>query len=356
MAFKFRNRPGFTFVEISVVLFITAILFSIVLANYRRANQDSLLQRETSLLMSRIRLTQELSAAGHVTKYCAHYTGRKCDAHSDCSLETRYKCCPTQDTSNSGGESIEGTCSDTDTGLPAGGYALAFSCQTTSFNTDDYRYYSFERGNSGYGLFADRKKCFVSNNWCFPTFFQGFEDNVPQETDGIITSAAFQDSANPPTKLKGDTRVEWYDLDSKITVKDIRITATYPVAGDSNRNGYTCEQYSPWAGKAVSGFTDFGEEFTTNDTLQPTGGDVRKYPIQLGIRFVPPDGRKVMLTDNVSSYPPDVNGKPDRTNPWSVGEIMLAIEDRPNTDCRVVKVTASNVVTQYVDADCNFAT
>jgi len=193
-----------------------------------------------------------------------------------------------------------------------------------------------------YGLFGDMKKCSLGNNNCFPPITWGFDYDPPElEQDGIISHMLYDDAE--PDTAKGDVRPVWYELDKKVEIADIRLT-TYGL------QSYSCGQASPWDGKEVWGLTDAGEEINTHDTPPPG------YPIQLGIRFVPPDGRKVMLTDNVSSYPPDVNGKPDRTNPWSVGELMLALRDRPNTDCRVVKVTSNNVVTQYVDADCNFAT
>ncbi|MFA6042740.1 MAG: type II secretion system protein, partial [Patescibacteria group bacterium] len=61
-----RKVAGFTLIEALVVIAITGIMLGVLLANYRRSNENSLLIREVASVMSHIRLAQETAASSKI--------------------------------------------------------------------------------------------------------------------------------------------------------------------------------------------------------------------------------------------------------------------------------------------------
>ncbi len=341
-----RQPRGFTLIEISLTVLLSGILIVLVTANYRRANQDSLLQREASLLMSRLRLAQEETASGKTQFFCEHRTGTACTCPLEdgiCAYSSGASGCPTYCCPKAG------TPCESASALPLGGFGVVLSCPTRTgnyiggFPTSDFP--SILNAKTSYYELADRQNCFGSktgtSGLCFPTQYSEMDSTGLFPADGLLTLLY---TTSPS---KGDTFVSKYDLDKQVSVLDLRVTwAKNPPA--MAKPWVSCGEDSPWEGKNVP-----------NLASQARAPMVANYPIQAAIRYAQPDGRNAFVTDNVAPYAPlDSSASPsfDTTNPVTSIEVMLALTNRPNASCRVVKVTSSNVVTQYIDADCNFAT
>ena len=346
-----RQPRGFTLIEISLTVLLSGILIALVTANYRRANQDSLLQREASLLMSRLRLAQEETASGKSSFFCYHRTGKACtcplvDGKCDATYnppECADACCPQN-----------GTSCDAASALPLGGFGMVLSCPARNGVTS-YEAYSTTipltdlpsilNAKTTYYELADRQNCFGSGTGtsgrCFPTKYDVMSNGGLFPADGLLTLLYTTSDS------KGDTFVAKYDVDKQVSVHDLRVTwAKNPPA--MAKPWVSCGEDSPWEGKNVP-----------NLYSQARSTMIADYPIQAAIRYAQPDGRNALVSDNVAPYAPlDSSASPsfDTTNPVTSIEVMLALTNRPNASCRVVKVTSSNVVTQSIDADCNFAT
>ncbi len=338
-----RKHPrGFTLIEISLTLLISGILIVLVTANYQRANQDSLLQRESSLFMSRLRLVQEQTAAGTQQFFCYHRTGLPCT----CAL-VNGKCAADSGTSGCSSHCCPkiGTACEAASPVPPKGFMLAFSCYNSSASTD---YALISNARQSYYYVADRTNCFGSGSGalgaCFPPEYGMNDSNGIFPPDGIAT-LLFQ------TLPKGDTQVAKYTVDSHAKIQNVRVTWAKNPPG-MTKNWVSCGESSPWQSKQVP-----NPYSAATDLLGTMGG--QPYPIAATIRYLAPDGREVKLSDNVAEYAPltaAVTPALDLANPVTAVEIMFGLTDRPSASCRVVKVTNSNVVTQYIDADCNFAT
>jgi len=286
-----KSGAGFSMLEILVSLSILAILMAVVISNYRRGNDDSVLSREISLLASRIRLAQEQTTGGTTGKYCENPNyGKTCTIDSDCA-----------------GPAI---CHAADT--PIGGYAVAFNCNPQYQWGLNYPVIgdAVQANTTPYFLFGDRISCDTN---CFSGSNNGWTYGT---SDGLITMIS-------PTV--GDTLVNTYQIDNKLVFKDLQITAL-------NLEKYYCSSSLPWGGQPVTG----------HDTVPVD------YPLRATIRFKPPDGRQIEITNGVSTQMPG-------GNPWKQVEIMFGLKNR-NTDCRVVIFTKEGVMGQYVDSNCSFAT
>jgi len=286
---------------VSVGIFIA--LMGLILANYHRGNDDSVLSREALLLTSRLRLAQEQTAGGQVTGFCK--------------VQNRDTFCTTLADCPSGGTE----CTQT---TPSGGYGMFFSCETgTSYGDNHWP----SRGS--YFLFGDRVQCQKN---CFP-FEQAFAANFAAMDTG--TDHLFS-SDKGASYNKGDTLAAEYAFDPKVTLQDIQLLE----AGTTGK--VECANGSPWKGTSLT---------------MPGGLDSvpNPYPLQAAIHFPTPDGRTTVLSDNVSTKTPAVAGLNLTGNKqWKEVDLMLALKTRPTLDCRMVRITYTGVVTQAIDADCQF--
>jgi prepilin-type N-terminal cleavage/methylation domain-containing protein len=358
MTSKPHTHKGFTYIEVLVAITILLGLLSLVYANFRRANVDSGLQKEASLLMSRIRYTQEITAAGVNAKFCQHWTGRKCATDADCTpISVLSYCCP-----------VTGqNCTDASIS-PPGGYALTFSCPVSAGTIWEgnsvHDMPLLYKAESIYSLYADRQSCYMydltASNSCFPPNFSSMSDNAKdglEKADGVISSV-FTEQSTPAAldRVKGDTFQEYYSLGSSISIVDIRVTATQPLSYNG-LSTFSCGEPSPWQGKDVQAYdVSTGTQLARWARVRSSTGVVENYPIQATIRFAPPDGRKVAISDNISQFLPktdDAQPDLDFDNPWAKVEIMLGAKNR-ETDCKVVQVTKEGAISSYTDANCTF--
>ncbi|MEK7518694.1 MAG: prepilin-type N-terminal cleavage/methylation domain-containing protein [Patescibacteria group bacterium] len=379
-----RMRKGYTLIEIIVAISIIMLVLTLVMANSRRGGNDSVLARETNLLMSRLRYAQELTASGSILRYQGGaYSGASCLTNNQCNFKctlsknvadscgtydgpddgtepdlinpvTSCQCCPVSGVAPGNCENGKET--------PQGGFAVGFSCRS------DYGGVQAQLGSESYYLVADRIKCVgkrLDENGnqmydngnpiigsCWPPVDTAWNYNAfNEDSDGIISLYYWG--------AKGDTVKEKYTVDTTIEIKDLRVTYTSVFQAGSMpaaRNSFTCTDSSgnptksPWGGLYVPGVPDNG---ATNWYYKSIVSD--SFPIQATVRFMPPDGRIIDVNDNIYSYAPKAVGGADMENPVKSVEIMLKLKNR-STDCRVVTVTRAGLISQRVDADCDFAT
>ncbi|MFA6588023.1 MAG: type II secretion system protein [Patescibacteria group bacterium] len=317
-----KSGAGFTLIETLVAMGIMLALLSVILANYRRGNDDSVLNRETAMLMSNIRLAQEETAAGQILRFCTTNIGQTCKTDSDC--PTGDTCNPTQET-------------------PKGGYGIVLGCKngTVVGTTLPWIEHGVDISNpnnpNAYFLYGDNLSCVGSTayNSCFPMNPLLYNPNGPTSYDRRIGS--WQTGEN-----YGDTLEKEVVLNDKVKIKDFKLTR----GTDSNLTYYTCDvsntglsadHYSPWSlsGAIIPGI----------NTVVPAN-----YPLQLYINFSPPTGRQTYISDNIEYFLP---GGPNLTDIWLKAEIMLGVKNR-DTDCQVVTVTKEGMISRSVDADCKF--
>lgn len=261
---QFKNQKGFSFIETLVALGILLILLGLVITNYSRGNDDSVLSREIALLMSKIRLAQEQTAGGTTGKYCENPNyGKTCTSNSDCADPA--------------------VCRAADT--PIGGYAIAFNCDPNYHWGLNYPVIgdATKVNTTPYFLFGDRVSC---NSNCFSGFNMGWTYGT---SDGLITMIS---------PSIGDTLINIYQLDNKLVFKDLQITAL-------NLEKYYCSSPLPWRGLVIPG----------HDAVPAN------YPLQATIRFKPSDGRQIEITNGVSTQTPGGNF-------WKQVEIMFGLKNR----------------------------
>jgi type II secretory pathway pseudopilin PulG len=309
MRINYHNKfvAGFTLVEVIISVGILTMLSAMIIVNYRRGNDDSALNREIAVLMSNIRLAQEQTAGGLVTNHCSVYTGQACTGDSDCA---------------SGG----GVCVPDPVNVPYGGYAVAFSCQDIPGGINYPLAYN---GKTQYGVFAENRSCALNAGaGCFPVQAAAVDPEVVTGvTDGRVSYVG-----TLATGYFGDTLQNFIKLKNKIEIKNIKLTSF-------DNSTVKCGEDSPWLGRPVP----------------DTGSTVAAlYPIQALIRFIPPDGRTTAISDNIAAGKPTADNKVDSAKLWVKAEIILGVEGRL-TDCRTVMVTDAGMVSQRMDASCDFS-
>lgn len=304
---RFRERGGFTLIETIISMGLLLLVLSFALANYYRGGDDSVLNRETSLLMGRIRLAQEETASGQTFKYCDNSSsGKTCTIVSDCPAHVGQACIPTNPIT------------------PPGGEAMVFSCPAT-YVVNNYFYKIIDQAKTHYGQYADHVKCKGTDNTCLPPI--SHQSNWELEaSDGVITYYHF--IVGNQLKIGLDAQRALYAVDSKVEIKDIRLT-------EANGAPHTCATPSPWAGQP--------SPIPNNGAAVPAW-----QPLQGVYRFLQPDARKVEISDNIRATAPSGQD-------WTTLEVMLKLKKR-GSDCSVVTMTESAVISQRNDADCDFAT
>lgn len=350
-----RIRKGFTLIEVLIAMGITLAVLTYALVNYYRSSNDSALQRETSLLMARLRFAQQETASGKTFNYCYHFTGMTCTGNGNtvkvCDNDPTKRCNTVADC---GGALCDSECDGKQccpNGVggsgpcpaghetPDGGFALTFSCEANLPPDGLHTYPLFELAKSRYALFAERRACVYTDN-CFPPRYTAFNDSLIS-SDGIISSMFYVGSNY--NRLKGDTVQEQYTVNADVEIADLQITALNAISPTSGppKQSFHCGDDSPWEGVRVH-------------TIDPSSSIVpNNYPIQAAIRFAPPDGQEVFITDNVSITPPPYSANP--TNAWVKAEVMLKLKRR-GSDCRVISITRAGVISERNDADCNITT
>jgi len=325
-----KSGAGFTLIETMVAMGIMLALLAVVLANYRRGNDDSTLNREVSLLMSNIRLAQEQTAAGQIQKFCGHHIGQACSSNLDCNYGVGEKCMVKVD---------DITLWPLET--PKGGFGILVGCYNTNGNWSLYMPWiekgvNNPSGVNAYFIYGDNRACSATvSNCCFPMDIGTcYDSQGPTASDGRIGSQ----KGSTWWGYKGDTQQKAFQLGTNISIKDIRLssgTSSYYCLADGN------PKYSPWRNQKPTG---------TNSQVPSN------YPLQILVRFLPPDGRNLMISDNVGgAFPPNSgNGTQDFESPWLTVDIMIGLKKR-STDCKVVTVTKDGVVSQSVDSNCSFA-
>lgn len=318
-----KSGAGFTLIETLVATGIMLALLAVVLANYRRGNDDSALNREVSLLMSNVRLAQEQTAAGQILKYCEHYVGHTCKFNGDCPSSSDCAGNPVC-LCNNYGNSDE---------TPKGGFGVLFGCRQTG-----YTFPWIEKGANnpdnpnGYFIYGDNRKCVATAPYiCFPPDFVSLNTSGLTNFDGRVSTQKLTNG------FKGDTLQNGLIINEKIKIKDIRLSnssASYYCAGAGNL------KYSPWRNQTPPG---------TNSLVPST------YPLQIFVRFLPPGGRALAISDNVGGAFPPVPGTdtPDLNNPWLKADIMFGLKNR-DTDCKVITITKDGAINQSVDSNCSF--
>lgn len=307
-----KHPKGFSLLEILVATGIFIGLLGLIMANYKRGNDDSVLSREAILLMSRLRLAQEQTAAGTVAGYCkVGNPDAMCASEADCTALGSATC-----TVNT----------------PSGGFGIMASCSTgTSFSNNHWP------DESHYFMFGDRVQC---QRNCFPfAWAEGLNwpnppdtnfVNMDQGTDHLFSSDDWG------SLYKGDTIAATYTLDAKVTLLDMQLLE------NGTAGKVRCANNSPWAGKA-------------EPTPQPLAIVPANYPLQASVHFPTPDGRTIILSDNVSTKSPAVPSL-NLTGGyvWKELDFMLALKERTTKDCQLVRVTKDGVIMKLTDADCQF--
>jgi type II secretory pathway pseudopilin PulG len=286
---RFNNR-GFTLLETLVAVGITVLLLGLLLANYRRSNENSLLERQVQSIMGQIRLAQETAAAGKtLEKYCDNNPSNLCNGNGDCGVGQVCTAKP-----------------------PIGGEVVVFSCGANDTAPE----------RTKYAWYGDTFSC---NATCF-TALVGGTRNL---SDAIITGNT---SGSPVTSDTPHAESPFL-LESGTFIKDLRVVDSV------NPNAlYNCTNRSPWNGNPVPG---------RNSTPM-------NWPFQVAVRFIPPTGRQVAVSDNIA--PGSVAGMAANPKvPWSKIEIMVGLKNRPK-NCRIISITRDNVLTDRNDDDCNIAT
>ncbi|MEK7639825.1 MAG: type II secretion system protein [Patescibacteria group bacterium] len=297
-----KSGAGFTLVETLVAVGVFAILMGLVITNYRRGNDDSILSREAALLMAQLRVAQEQTAAGRVTPYC--HPGNSDTPCVGCAEEQ--------------------TCTQSS---PSGGYGVFFSCSTDTTGDNHWP------DRDHYFTFGDRVQCQKN---CFPFIYDDaahWDSNVPAFRKIDAASDHLFSSGGLSPGPYGDTIASQNTFDSKVKIIDLQL-----IESGVNGGKATCVSLSPWIGK------------------QPLPGDAvpAGYPLQATIHFPAPDGRQVVISDNISTKTPTSVIGFTGDQPWKEANIMLALKARPSTDCRVVRVTKDGIISQSTDADCQF--
>lgn len=293
-----KQSVGFTLVEVLIVIGIFGVLSAMVITRYSRGNEDSLLTRQVAQTIADIRLAQEQTASGASVRYCTFATGKLCTKDSDCPLDT---------------------CS-IDPVTPPGGMAVLFSCPSTAYTQQQL--YFIEDKTTKYYTYADAVAC--KTGVCFePAWGIVGEEWIIGASDGLISS--YVDS----TYLRGDPLFATHAIVPKVEIKDLQLVESVTNAA------FNCTTGSPWNG---------------NTNPEPIHNDLvpADYPLQALVRFPAPDGRKTMISDNISSTTP-------LGNAWARIDIMLGLTARAS-DCRVISITKEGVISQSVDANCDFAT
>ncbi|RJO59516.1 type II secretion system protein [Candidatus Parcubacteria bacterium] len=259
-----KSGAGFTFIETLVALSVLMILLGLILATYRRGNEDSILNREITLLMSRFRLAQEQTAGGTVGRYCEQpYYGISCQTDSNCP----------------GGYA----CRSAD--APKGGYVMAFNCDPKpesgaqwGWGFDYPKIGDVSKANTTpYFLFGERVSCDSNcysgndNNWVY---------GLADEKTSLFS------------RIVGDTVVSTFQLDNRAIFKDLQIIS-------SNQEKYWCNSALPWR-------------------VVPVPSD---YPLIATVRFKPSDGRQIEITNNVSIKTPSGYD-------WTKVEVMFGLRSR----------------------------
>lgn len=307
-----RSTPpqkfGFSLVEALIVMGIFAALSAMVLVRYNRGNEDSALSRQVAVTIAAIRLAQEQSAGGTTVRYCTSDTGKVCTKAADCP---------------------SGTCNPAAT--PPGGMAVLFSCTSAAYSQQQL--YFVPAAKTSYYTYADAVQC-GTGEFCFGPVLGDGSQWTPNATDGLVSS--YQSGGN----LKGDPLVATNAFDSKVEVKDVQLTESETNVAFRCTSGARASGGSPWNGK-----------------LEPQHNDLvpADYPLQALIRFSAPDGRKTMVSDNVSTVTPADATYGTTGKAWGRIDVMLGLTSR-TVDCRVIAMTREGVISQRVDGDCNLAT
>jgi hypothetical protein len=206
---------------------------------------------------------------------------------------------------------------------PKGGEVILFGCGANSDALERTQYY----------WFVDTFQC-VAN--CFSN--APSPTNVENASDNLIACYTCSEGLKEPYRQK-------YNLDAKIKIYDIKISSTPNLF-------FTCASNpSPWAGcppgtPSLPPASAVPNPFPLQATIQ--------YTSQFGDQFVSAVGRTLILTNNVSKKSPTVLGScVPSGNDWSKVEIMIGLKKRA-TDCRVITVTNTNIITDTNDADCAF--
>lgn len=344
MSFHLRPKPGYTLIEIMVVVVIMGILLTVVLANYGRGKDDSILQREMSLLIGRLRLAQEQTAAGKEVRYCEIFHG------SSCKIDTNDPLCLEDDLTT------QHQCNKAIT--PPGGYIATFSCgnalykQASDIGEPKHPNLS-EDAYTHYYVFADTDKRTIYADYgtkvecddptvtdCFEVSRQNFAEDTElnaKDSDGTDSIVSY---VGKHGLYHGDTLIADYTLDEKVTIYDVFIKAETEV------QIYSCQgtkKVSPW---------------TTSVSPKPivpiiNGTVSGNFPLQASVQFVPPYGRSVKITDNIYTKAPFDAFGGDNGNEWAEMGVMLKLKNR-DYDCRAVTITKAGAITQSVDPNCKF--
>lgn len=371
-----KIRDGFTLIEVLVAVGISLAILVFVVANYRGSNKDSVLSKEVALVMANLRYAQELTASGKTIKHCSFFTGQECTSNADC------KCAPPTDCTPITGSSTPDIC--TGEILPAGGYAVVFSCTpngnlNAGIRDNEYPstvgaphspgegmilpYY----GKRAYSIFAELISCkktvppeSADEQGCFPTRSVPVNPNKPWNADPRISDGLisyYYNSSRPG--LRGDTLENMYFLSNDVEVRGIQVTSKLDTKSKCEMHSASpVFENSKWYNNST-----FGVPNTNSTAFSGLSyvGDQSNYPIQAVIRFLPPDGRIVQISDNVASSPPATGASIaaqwdiDPENPWAKAEIMLGVV-KDTSKCRLITVKQSGEISQRVDYDCAFGT
>lgn len=301
--FTRHKATGFTLVEVLIGMGVFVIIMGLILARYNRGSDDSVLTRQAAMLVADIRFAQESTASGLVARTCTADTGTVCASNANCAA----------------GESCQ-----VDT-VAAGGFGVLFTCPNPAKPADQVA--TSALGATQYVTVADSVAC-GTGEWCFPPAYGTGAAWTWNAADGV---ASVYDIAG---RAKGDPRTTAHTLLKNVVIQDIQLTEA------TSNATVRCGQGSPWNGKLELEHSD----------IVPAD-----YPLQALIRFLPPGGREVVLNDNISDLTVlDATRGTQGGKAWSQLEVMLGMTTRV-VDCRVVRVTSENLITQYTDANCSFS-